>query len=112
MPQHPVYTVVKLKSIPKSSTKMTADNTLFVFTNNFDKHNHIAIVEPVGSSPTLQNKIYCKIDSNCVLKDGQNVSAQIKGLAEFDKTMAHPPTHLYNYSSSANTREYLLNNFV
>ena len=107
MAQHPVYAVVTLKDDAPGG--VTAENTMFKFTG-FDLRNNIPQVAPIDASDD-EHTFMCKIDSNCKLIKNQHVSAQIKGLAVFDRSMQNQPKHLYNYSTSKQF-EFLLNNGI
>ena len=101
MSQHPVFTTVTLKT----AQEVDAFKGVFKI-NGFDARHNVPFAEKVGN-PT-NGDFLCRIESNVKLMAGQQVSAQIKGLAKFGPNVDIP--FLYNYATTNLHTEYLLAN--
>jgi hypothetical protein len=101
MSQHPVFTTVTLRT----DQEVGAFEDVFKI-NGFDARHNVPFVER-ATNPT-KNEFLCRIESNVKLMAGQQVSAQIKGLAKFGHNVKIP--FLYNYATTNLHTEYLLAN--
>lgn len=102
MSQHPVFTTVTLRE----DQEVNDFKNVFKI-NGFDARHNVPFVEKAATTPT-ETEFLCRIESNVKLMAGQQVSAQIKGLAKFGDKVKIP--FLYNYATTNSHTEYLLAN--